>query len=225
MKKSLKLTKRMFLTGSASIAGLALSGCTTASRLSEKPATPLGNRSFALMYGPLRDEKFPIPAVNLQKIKRKFYRQEVDYSTDEPVGTIIVNTKTFFLHLVQEKEKAIRYGVGLGREGFAWSGKARVGWKQQWPKWTPPDEMIARQPKLAKYSATNGGMAPGINNPLGARALYIFQGRKDTLYRLHGTHEDWSIGNAVSSGCVRLLNHDIIDLYRRVPTGSRIVVV
>ncbi|MBL4725709.1 MAG: L,D-transpeptidase [Rhizobiaceae bacterium] len=225
MKKSLELTKRMFLTGSASIAGLALSGCTTASRLSEKPAAPLGNKSFALMYGPLRDEKFPILGVNLQKIKRKFYRQEVDFSTDEPVGTIIVNTKTFFLHLVQEKEKAIRYGVGLGREGFAWSGKARVGWKQQWPKWIPPDEMIERQPKLAKYSATNGGMAPGINNPLGARALYIFQGRKDTLYRLHGTGEDWSIGNAVSSGCVRLLNHDIIDLYRRVPTGSRIVVV
>ncbi|PCI05084.1 MAG: L,D-transpeptidase [Hyphomicrobiales bacterium] len=138
---------------------------------------------------------------------------------------MIVDTKKFFLHLVQENGKAIRYGVGLGREGFAWSGHARVGWKQEWPKWTPPDEMIERQPKLAQYSVTNGGMKPGINNPLGARALYIFQGKKDTLYRLHGTREDWSIGKAVSSGCVRLLNHDVIDLYRRVPNGSRILVV
>ncbi|MBL4599871.1 MAG: L,D-transpeptidase [Rhizobiaceae bacterium] len=219
------LNRRKFLVGSASLTGLALTGCSSVSLRPEKPATPVGNKSFALMYGPLDDEKFPIPGVNLKNIKRKFYRREVDYSTSEPVGTIIVDTRTFYLHLVQEKGKAIRYGVGLGREGFAWSGNARVGWKQEWPKWTPPDEMIARQPKLAKYSASNGGMAPGIDNPLGARALYIFQDRKDTLYRLHGTHEDWSIGKAVSSGCVRLLNHDVIDLYRRVPTGSRIVVV
>ena len=118
----------------------------------------------------------------------------------------------------------MRYGVGLGRAGFEWSGRARVGWKQEWPKWTPPDEMIARQPELEKFSSENGGMPPALDNPLGARALYIFQGNTDTLYRLHGTQESWSIGKAVSSGCVRLLNQDIIDLYGRVPTNSPIIV-
>jgi lipoprotein-anchoring transpeptidase ErfK/SrfK len=99
-----------------------------------------------------------------------------------------------------------------------------VQWKQAWPKWTPPEEMIARQPELAKYSAENGGMAPGLDNPLGARALYIFQDGEDTLYRLHGSPEWWSIGKSVSSGCVRLLNQDIIDLYGRVPNRTPIMV-
>ncbi len=119
----------------------------------------------------------------------------------------------------------MRYGVGLGRAGFEWSGRGKIQWKQRWPKWTPPSEMIARQPELEKYSAENGGMPPGLANPLGARALYIFEDGQDTLYRVHGSPEASSIGRAVSSGCVRLLNQDIIDLYDRVPSGSPIVVV
>ncbi len=177
------------------------------------------------MYGPMSGEQFPLPGINLKKVASKFYRRQVDYPTNEAVGSIIVDTQNFYLYLVQESGKAMRYGVGLGRAGFEWAGRARVGWKQEWPKWTPPDEMIARQPELQKYSAENGGMPPALDNPLGARALYIFQGKTDTLYRLHGTLEEWSIGKAVSSGCVRLLNQDIIDLYSRVPTHSPIIVV
>lgn len=177
------------------------------------------------MYGPLPDERFPIPAVNLEKVPERFYRRQVSYATREPVGSLVVDTRNFFLYLVQEDGQAMRYGVGLGRAGFEWSGRARVGWKQIWPKWTPPDEMIERQPELAQYSAENGGMAPGLDNPLGARALYIFQDNIDTLYRIHGSPEYWTIGKAVSSGCVRMMNQDVVDLYNRVPTGSPIVVL
>jgi lipoprotein-anchoring transpeptidase ErfK/SrfK len=177
------------------------------------------------MYGSKPEEEFPIPAVDLKRVPERFWRREVDYNSPHPVGTLIVNTKTFYLHLVQENGKAMRYGVGLGRQGFEWSGKGRIQWKQAWPKWTPPDEMIAREPELEKWSASNGGMPPGLDNPLGARALYIFQGGEDTLYRIHGSPEYWTIGKAVSSGCVRLMNQDIIDLYGRVPTGSTLVVV
>lgn len=115
----------------------------------------------------------------------------------------------------------MRYGVGIGRAGFDWGGRARIATKKAWPTWTPPAEMIARQPDLEKY---RDGMSPGLDNPLGARALYIFEGNRDTLYRLHGTAETWSIGKAVSSGCVRLLQQDVIDLYNRVPDGTPIIV-
>ncbi|HHG90028.1 MAG TPA: L,D-transpeptidase [Devosia sp.] len=177
------------------------------------------------MYGPLPNERFPIAAVDLDQVASRFYRREVDFDTDEPVGSIIVNTKTFYAHFILPGGRAMRYGVGLGRAGFAWSGRANIAWKRKWPTWTPPASMIARQPELEKYSAANGGMEPGINNPLGARALYIFKNGKDTLYRLHGTPEAWSIGKAVSSGCVRFLNQDIIDLYERVRSGAKILVI
>ena len=134
-------------------------------------------------------------------------------------------TEERFLYHVLGNDRAMRYGVGIGREGFAWSGRAIVQWKQKWPKWTPPEDMIARQPELERYSAANGGMPPGLDNPLGARALYIFQNGEDTLYRLHGSPEYRSIGKAVSSGCVRLINQDICDLYDRVPTRTPILVV
>src|SRR3546814_12160481 len=111
----------------------------------------------------------------------------------------------------------MRYGVGIGREGFAWKGAGVIQWRQKWPKWTPPAEMIARQPRLAKYSAENGGQPPGLNNPLGSRALYIFQDGHDTLYRLHGSPAWHHIGKPVSSGCVRLMNQAAIDLYEPLP--------
>lgn len=219
------MTRRQWLAGSASLTGIALAGCATAPQLPATVAVPAVDRSYALMYGPMTSEQFPIPAVNLEKVQEKFYRRQVDYPTRERVGTIVVDTKQFFLHLVQEGGKAMRYGVGLGRAGFEWSGRARVGWKQEWPKWTPPDEMIAREPELTKWSAENGGMPPGLDNPLGARALYIFDGNVDTLYRIHGSPEYWTIGKAVSSGCVRLMNQDVIDLYGRVPNNSPIIVI
>ncbi|MCT8971856.1 L,D-transpeptidase [Microbaculum marinisediminis] len=217
------LSRRAFVVGTAGLAGAALAGCTNTAEQADL-AAPATISPYARMYGPAPDEQFPLPAVNLNEVPEKYLRRQVDYETTETVGTVIVDTKNFYLYLVQENGKAMRYGVGIGREGFEWSGRARIAWKRAWPKWTPPNDMIARQPELEPYSAANGGMEPGLENPLGARALYIFQGTRDTLYRLHGTSEVWSIGKAVSSGCVRLLNQDIIDLYDRVPIGSRILV-
>ena len=217
-------TRRHFLSGGACLGGIALTGCTTSAQnviLSSSKATV---SNFALNYGARPREQFPLPAISSKVLKPQFRRQRVSFKTSERPGSIIVDTKSFYLYLVEPKGKAMRYGVGLGRQGFEWSGRARVLWKQVWPKWTPPDEMIARQPELEKWSVRNGGMPPGLNNPLGARALYIFQGNVDTLYRLHGTTQPESIGKAVSSGCVRLVNQDVIDLYKRVRTKARILV-
>jgi len=218
------LSRRKFVSGAASLAGLAATGCVATPETAEV-VVPAAPSPYALMYGPMPNEQFPLPAVDINDVPDRYLRRQVDYPTTENVGTVIVDTRNFYLYLVQENGKAMRYGVGLGREGFEWSGRARIAWKRAWPTWTPPAEMIARQPELAPYSAENGGMEPGLENPLGARALYIFQGNRDTLYRLHGTSEVWSIGKAVSSGCVRLLNQDIIDLYNRVPNGTPILVV
>ncbi len=177
------------------------------------------------MYAALPNEKFPIPAADLKRIPEKYYRRKVDYVSGEKPGTVIVDTNNFYLYLIQPNQKAMRYGVGLGRAGFEWSGRARIAWKQEWPKWTPPSEMIERQPELEMYSAENGGKPPGIDNPLGSRALYIFQGKVDTLYRIHGSPEYWTIGKAVSSGCVRMVNQDVIDLYNRVKGSPPIIVL
>ncbi len=152
----------------------------------------------------------------------QYKRRVVAYQTAESPGTIIVDTASRHLYFIETGGKATRYGIGVGRQGFAWSGTATIKRKAEWPRWTPPASMIARQPELAKYA---GGMDGGIGNPLGARALYLYQGDRDTLYRLHGTNEPWSIGKAVSSGCIRLLNDDIVDLYNRAPAGTRVVVL
>lgn len=227
-------SRRQMLAGlSSAAAAFALAGCSTTRPMPEfMPGGPAAapvpggvDPYYAAMYGPMPQERFPIPPVDLSKVQPQFYRREVAYPTSERVGTLVVDTASFYLYLVQENGRALRYGVGLGREGFAWKGRARVGWKQVWPKWTPPKEMIARQPELAPYSAENGGMPPGLENPLGARALYIFEGGRDTLYRIHGSPEYWTIGSAVSSGCVRMMNQDVIDLYGRVPVDSPIVVL
>ncbi len=156
------------------------------------------------------------------KILPQYRRQIVSYQSAEAPGTIIVDTASRHLYLIEDGGKATRYGIGVGRRGFAWKGTATVKRKAEWPRWTPPASMIARQPELAKYA---GGMEGGIGNPLGARALYLYQGNVDTLYRLHGTNEPWSIGKAVSSGCIRLLNDDIVDLYNRAPASTRVVVL
>lgn len=230
MKIIRQINRRRFLLGVTGLSTFVVSGCaTTTPPLPEpevfKPRLEPTELTYVNFYGPVNDEKFPIPAVNLKKVEKRFYRQQVDYYSTEAVGTVIVDTQNFYLYHIEENGKAMRYGVGLGRAGFEWAGRARIGWKQEWPKWTPPSEMIDRQPELEQYSAENGGMPPGIDNPLGARALYIFRGNVDTLYRLHGSPEYWSIGKAVSSGCVRLMNQDIIDLYRRVATHSEILVI
>ena len=224
--KTVVFNRRSFLIGASAVA---LSGCVSTAQPPQpaqpvkKPVAP--SQPVPLMYQAMPEEQFPLPAVDISKVDPKFWRQEVDYPTSEVKGTVVVDTPNKYLYHVLGNGRAMRYGIGVGRDGFAWAGRAVIAYKRQWPRWTPPDEMVARQPELVQYSAANGGMAPGLKNPLGARALYIFQDGKDTLYRLHGNPEWWSIGKAVSSGCVRFLNQDIIDLYDRVPPKSPILVM
>ena len=172
-------------------------------------------------YNAMTDAGYSIPAIPIAKVDPKFRRQNVSYETAEEPGTIIVDTSAKFLYFVLPEGRAIRYGIGVGREGFEWRGTARVALKREWPVWTPPAAMIRRQPKLAKWA---GGMPPGPTNALGARALYLFNKRGDSGYRLHGTPEWWSIGKAMSAGCIRLMNQDIIDLYDRAEVGAKVIV-
>jgi len=215
------VSRRAFLLGTIS-ATAALAGCVSTRdgmSPSGKPlvaGTPYTEAELNAMYGPLEDNGYMIAAVPWQPIDPQYYRQRVDYETTEVPGTVIVDTPNRFLYLVEENGKAMRYGVGIGRAGFSWGGNGVIKWKQEWPKWFPPQEMIERQPELKEYSEKNGGMPAGLMNPLGARALYIFENGKDTLYRVHGNPEWNSIGKAVSSGCIRMLNQDVIDLYNRV---------
>jgi lipoprotein-anchoring transpeptidase ErfK/SrfK len=224
------LSRRAFVLGAAAT----LAGCATTSgspvrnapvpqRVSY-PIVPATEEELAARYAQLEDGGHVIPAIPYTQMDPKYYRQRVIDPTGETPGTVVVDTPGRFLYLVEQGGTAMRYGVGIGREGFAWEGEGVIHWRQPWPRWKPPADMIARQPKLERYSVENGGMEPGIKNPLGARALYIFQGGQDTLYRLHGSPEWQSIGKATSSGCVRLVNQDVIDLYKRVPYHARIVV-
>lgn len=186
---------------------------------------PISNPAFRSYYASMQDDGHTLPAIPYSRIDQRYLRQEVDYATTEAPGTIVVDTRARFLYLVQPNGKALRYGVGIGREGFAWSGRGVIQWKAKWPRWTPPQDMVERQPELAKFSAAEGGAMPGLNNPLGARALYIYKDGKDTLYRVHGTPDWQSVGKATSSGCVRMLNQDVIDLFDRVPARTPIVVI
>jgi len=174
-----------------------------------------------LMYAGLTDGGFNVPAVPYQKIKPEFRRQIVVDPTGEAPGTIVVRLQERKLYLVQPGGEAIRYGVGIGKDGFRWSGRAQVQYGKEWPRWTPPPEMIQRKPELVKWQ---NGQPGGLDNPLGARALYLFKDGQDTGYRIHGSPEWWSIGQAMSSGCVRLINQDIIDLYSRVSKKNPVVV-
>jgi lipoprotein-anchoring transpeptidase ErfK/SrfK len=157
-----------------------------------------------------------------------FARSVVTYPSPEKPGTIVVDPGSHFLYLVQGGGQAIRYGVGVGSEGFGWSGLATVHNKQEWPDWYPPVEMLARKPELREHMTqlqSGLGMPGGPENPIGARALYLWQGKKDTLYRIHGTNEPWTIGHNVSSGCIRLTNEDVTDLYDRVAPGTKVIVL
>jgi lipoprotein-anchoring transpeptidase ErfK/SrfK len=146
-------------------------------------------------------------------------RTLVDDPTGEHAGTITIDTKNRYLYLSLADGRAMRYDIGVGREGFAWSGRAYIGRRAEWPAWTPPPEMLKRRPDLPKF------MQGGIENPLGARAMYLFNEKGDTMYRIHGTNEPDTIGQAVSSGCIRLLNDDVVDLYERVKVGATVNVL
>jgi lipoprotein-anchoring transpeptidase ErfK/SrfK len=157
-----------------------------------------------------------------------FARKVVTYPTPEQPGTILIDPGSHFLYLVQGGGQAIRYGVGVGAEGFVWSGRATIHNKQEWPDWYPPVEMMARKPELREHMVqlqSGLGMPGGPENPLGARAMYLWHGNKDTLYRIHGTNEPWTIGTNVSSGCIRLTNDDVADLYNRTRVGTKVIVL
>ena len=154
------------------------------------------------------------PTPEEEQLTGAYEKQEVFFRTKEAPGTIIIDTQDRFLYLIQPGNRALRYGIGVGREGFQWSGLQKISRKQEWPDWRPPPEMITRQPYLPRF------MAGGPGNPLGARAMYLGA----TVYRIHGTNQPQTIGHAVSSGCFRLVNEDVIDLYNRVPMGTRVII-
>lgn len=201
---------------------LLLSGCMTA------PQPPLsgyqpGIDPYASIYGPVADGVHDIPALDLDQVDRDLLRREVPFPARYPPGTIVVNVTERRLYLVQRGSRALRYAVGVGREeAVNFRGSAVVGRKAEWPRWIPTADMIKKIPRYAAYA---GGMAGGLENPLGARALYLYVGDRDSYFRIHGTNEPSTIGSAVSSGCIRMFNQDIIDLYNRVPLGAPVVVL
>lgn len=193
-----------------------------------KMRAPAMRGEYVAIYGPITDGNYSIPAVRLSQINPTFLRKAVYYQTRERPGTIVIDPQNHFLYLVQGGGRALRYGVGVGRQGFGWAGTATIHDKQEWPDWYPPKEMIARQPELRRHlSELQGGlgMPGGLRNPLGSRAMYLWQGNKDTLYRIHGTNEPWTIGKSVSSGCIRMINQDVVDLYTRTPVGAKVIVL
>ncbi len=172
---------------------------------------------------PGMEPDYPIPPINMRMIPPQYRRQIVEYRGGEWPGTIIVDSDNRHLYHVIEQGLAVRYGVGVGREGFEWSGRAKIGRKSKWPWWFPPKEMVERDPMARPFA---NGMPGGPENPLGARALYLFDDHnKDTLFRIHGTNQPTSIGKAMSSGCIRMLNQDVAELYLRCPIGTRVVVL
>lgn len=172
----------------------------------------------AWYIGSMPDKPFDVPLVDRSRMDPKYARQTVNYEGPEKPGTIVVDIDERLLYLVQPDKKAIRYGVGVGRQGFSWKGVASVGRKGVWPSWIPTKTMVGIKPDLPRFREA------GLDNPLGARALYLYQDGQDILFRIHGTNEPWSIGEQVSSGCVRMLNEDVVDLYERVPVGATVYV-
>ena len=196
------------------LAGMvAFSGCTAGGALQTSPVA----------YGGLTDAGFRIPPVPIYKVDQKFHRQTVPYATDEAPGTIIVDTGAKFLYYVLGDGQALRYGIGVGKAGFEWHGTAHVERKREWPDWSAPSAMRVRERNRGHIIPAY--MEGGLMNPLGARALYLFNEKGDTGYRLHGSPEWWSIGKAVSAGCIRLMNQDIIDLYDRAEIGTKVIVI
>jgi lipoprotein-anchoring transpeptidase ErfK/SrfK len=203
------------------ILGALLSASLSACQTAQQPAAPVQAamaEDAAWYIGSMPDKPFDVPLVDRSRMDAKFAKQVVNYDGPEKPGTIVVDIDERLLYLVQPDKKAIRYGVGVGKQGFSWKGVASVGRKGVWPAWSPTKTMVGIRPDLPRYREA------GLDNPLGARALYLYQDGHDILFRIHGTNEPWSIGEQMSSGCVRMLNEDIVDLYERVPVGATVYV-
>jgi lipoprotein-anchoring transpeptidase ErfK/SrfK len=189
------------------------------------PAAPAEQGDLSLAEPPpppAEPERFPVSIEEYKSLDPEYLPQLANYATGELPGTIIIDTDNRFLYLVLESGQAKRYGIGVGRDGFGWSGTATVERKTKWPMWFPPKEMQYRDKEARRWRR---GMPGGPRNPLGARALYLFQGKADTLFRIHGTRDPKSIGKAVSSGCIRMLNADVVELFDRVSLGTKVIVL
>ncbi len=237
------LTRRTVIAGVSASAAASLAGCTStnpnpginaaAATPAPLPPGPAGaadaiEPNYNAIYAEVKDGSFVVPAVNYSQVNSAFLRKNIAYSTPESAGTIVVDPANHYLYHVEGGGRATRYGVGVGREGFVWAGEATIHSKQEWPDWYPPKEMLDRRPDLMKSMVelqSGIGMHGGPANPLGARAMYLWQGNKDTYFRIHGTNEPWTIGLSQSSGCIRMINQDAMDLYAKTPIGTRVVVL
>src|SRR3954452_5051386 len=205
------VTRRKLLLGAAGLIG--------AGRAAHAATRVLSQKAQAYFAGMAEDNGNVYRITNWKKINSKWRRQLVPYDSTEPQGTVVVDTDNHFLYVIFENQTALRYGVGVGRDGFRWYGRARIDRKALWPRWVPPPAMRVRHPELPEY------MDGGPENPLGARGMYLYRDRRDLGYRLHGTVEPWSIGTNASSGCIRMFSEDVIDLYQRCPIGTRVLVL
>jgi lipoprotein-anchoring transpeptidase ErfK/SrfK len=238
------LTRRSVIAGASVSAATCLAGCVgtnpnpslNAAAIPASPPPSPANPAmmdavepqYSAIYAEIKDTNFTVPAVKLAQIDPAFLRKNIAYLTKEAPGTVVIDPANHFLYHVEEGGRATRYGVGVGREGFGWAGEARIKSKQEWPDWNPPKEMLGRRPDLMKSMVelqSGVGMHGGPANPLGARAMYLWQGNKDTYFRIHGTNEPWTIGLSQSSGCIRMINQDAMDLYQKTPIGTRVVVL
>lgn len=228
-------SRRSFVFGALGALGLSACAADLGPSLTEdldRPRRPLTRTraipDYRATYAAYPGEKFPIPAVDHQAIDPRFLRQTVEYPWREPVGSIVIDPGSHHLYFVEAAGEATRYGVGVGKEGFGWSGAARVNMKRDWPDWVPPPEMIARDPAIrAQLQPTARGMGVpgGPKSPLGARAMYLFGEGRDLGYRIHGTLEPLTVGTNVSSGCIRMINQDIAHLYTRAALGTPVTVL
>ena len=229
----------MMIAGASASAATCLAGCVStnpnpavnAAAITAAPLPVMADAmepQYSAIYAELKDDAFTVPAVKLAQIDSAFLRKNVSYDTNEGPGTVVIDPANHYLYHVEGGGRATRYGVGVGREGFVWAGEATIKSKQEWPDWYPPKEMIERRPDLKKVMValqSGVGMHGGPSNPLGARAMYLWQGNKDTYFRIHGTNEPWTIGLSQSSGCIRMINQDAMDLYQKTPVGTKVVVL
>ncbi|TMJ38573.1 MAG: L,D-transpeptidase [Alphaproteobacteria bacterium] len=209
----MSLTRRGFILGATA------AGAAGFAREADAYTTHFSSTAMKYFAGIGTDNGYQYRLTNWKKIKDQWRRQLVQYQSTEPIGSVVVDTSNHFLYVVFENQTALRYGVGVGRDGFRWYGRARIDRKALWPRWVPPPEMRKRQPNIPDY------VDGGIDNPLGPRAMYLYRDKTDLGYRLHGTLEPWSIGSNVSSGCIRMFSEDVIDLYQRCPVGTRVLVL
>ncbi len=213
--RSGRIDRRSFLFGSAlGLGAVGLAGCATSDSMIRAEA--------AKWYASAPNEKFPIPAVDVSKIDPKYFRQKVRYDSKEAPGTIIIDPANYYVYRIEGDGNATRYGANVGRAGFLWSGEAYVGRKAEWPTWTPPKEMIQRQPEARKYAS---GMPGGLENPLGARVLYLYKNGAYTVFTIYSTSDPDTIGSGITSGCTGLLSQDMIDLYARTPIKTKVIML